>query len=167
MTDRIPAESGCLLDEFDAARFWSHVTLAGGMAYLDDPLSMLTAEAGECWTWSGWTSGRDGQRYGRINMFGRPTQAHDIGFQEFGGTIPEGMILDHLCRNSLCVRHNHLEPVTTAANIARGRLGRDANPACRNRHPYDEANTRWGTNRGRPVRICLTCLAARREKAAA
>lgn len=36
------------------------------------------------------------------------------------GEIPEGLVLDHLCRNRCCINVEHLEPVTNAINIDRG-----------------------------------------------
>lgn len=157
MVNAIPTDAGQYLDEYDGPRFWEHVNLHGGTDYLDDPLARLDASAGECWTWSGWAAGNGAHLYGRLNIFGTSVQAHNLGYREFGGSIPEGMVLDHLCRNTLCVRHNHLEPVTGIENVDRGLRGRPANPTCKRGHPYDEANTRWGTRKGKPVRICRAC----------
>lgn len=101
MTNVIPDDAGYYLDEFDAPRFWAHVDLHGGMPFLTDPLSRLTADDGECWTWSGWTTEDGRYPYGRIRIFGTTMQAHHIGYMEFGGKIPQGLIVDHLCRNTL------------------------------------------------------------------
>jgi hypothetical protein len=40
------------------------------------------------------------------------------------GPIPEGLHLDHLCRNPPCVNPAHLEPVTCAENLRRSREAR-------------------------------------------
>ena len=40
------------------------------------------------------------------------------------GPIPEGLELDHLCKNGKCVNPAHLEPVTHAENIRRSRLAK-------------------------------------------
>jgi hypothetical protein len=36
------------------------------------------------------------------------------------GEIPDGLMLDHLCRNTACVNPSHLEPVTNSVNVQRG-----------------------------------------------
>lgn len=68
-----------------------------------------------CWEWTGVrTSDGYGQIYGRMQM------AHRVMYELLVGPIPEGLELDHLCRNPWCVRPDHLEPVTTRENVLRG-----------------------------------------------
>jgi hypothetical protein len=75
--------------------------------------------------------------------------------------IPDSLELDHLCRNRLCVKPGHLEPVTHRENTRRGK---GSNPVCRNGHPWDEANTYWKRRKdGRAHRECRACA---RERAA-
>ena len=42
------------------------------------------------------------------------------------GSIGDGLVIDHLCRNPRCVNPDHLEPVTTAVNTLRGNYARKA-----------------------------------------
>lgn len=65
-----------------------------------------------CWEWVG---DRTDEGYGRCA--GAP--AHRVAWLMFRGPIPDGLALDHLCRNVSCVNPDHLEPVTTAENNAR------------------------------------------------
>jgi hypothetical protein len=44
---------------------------------------------------------------------------HRHVYEELVGPIPEGLVLDHLCRETLCCRPSHLEVVTLAENSAR------------------------------------------------
>jgi hypothetical protein len=44
---------------------------------------------------------------------------HQLAYQLEKGLVPEGLELDHLCRNRTCCNPDHLEPVTRAENMAR------------------------------------------------
>lgn len=107
---------------------------------------------GDCWVWIG---AKHNAGYGQ---YGRPARlAHRMSYEAHVGPIPDGLTLDHLCRNRLCVNPAHLEPVTLPTNVLRG----DSPPAknarkthCPKGHPYDETNTHV-TNQG--WRICKAC----------
>ena len=74
-----------------------------------------------CWLWTG--SG-DSNGYGQIRVAGRTIQAHRFTYSELVGTIPAGMVIDHLCHNRRCVNPEHLEVVTQQVNSWR-RAGAD------------------------------------------
>lgn len=67
-----------------------------------------------CWVWAGqmYPNG-----YGAWGKF----YAHRRMYEERVGQIPEGLQIDHLCRNRACVNPEHMEPVTQAENLRRGR----------------------------------------------
>lgn len=71
-----------------------------------------------CWIWQGSVSGR----YGQIGIDGQTYQAHRAYYEQAKGDIPEGLVLDHLCRHTTCVNPDHLEPVTQKVNVRRGKL---------------------------------------------
>lgn len=73
----------------------------------------------DCWFWNGSLNGG----YGRSNINGKQQYAHRLSYEAFVGPIPEGMYLDHLCRNRSCINPEHLEIVTHAENIRRGEQG--------------------------------------------
>ena len=73
-----------------------------------------------CWIWQGRTIKRGG--YGITYVARRGTVlAHVAYFEEANGAVPGGLVLDHVCRVSACVNPAHLEPVTQAENVRRGR----------------------------------------------
>lgn len=71
-----------------------------------------------CWLW---LRRLNNKGYGDINRAGRERLAHRYLYSLANGPITKGLSLDHLCRNIRCVRPDHLEPVTHATNIRRGR----------------------------------------------
>jgi hypothetical protein len=74
-----------------------------------------------CWVWTAATAG---QGYGKFTLSsdGKSTYpyAHRHSWELLVGPIPDGMTLDHLCKNRKCVNPDHLEVVTQAVNCLRG-----------------------------------------------
>lgn len=110
-----------------------------------------------CWEWQGYVN-----KYGygdagrRIDGKYRHIMAHRLAYLTLVGPIPEGMQLDHLCRNRRCVNPAHLEPVTCKENLLRGETHAAANAAkteCPKGHPYDDGNTVRKSG-GRSCRAC-------------
>lgn len=73
-----------------------------------------------CWEWTGGRS----TSYGVIRAGGRSIMTHRYAYEEFIGPIPEGMEVDHQCRNRLCSNPEHLKAVTRKEN--RENLGLDS-----------------------------------------
>lgn len=78
-----------------------------------------------CWNWTGRDSGNG---YGMIRIKGKTIMAHRAVWNLMRGDIPDGLVLDHLCRNTHCVRPDHLEPVEHGENIRRGWAAKRAQP---------------------------------------
>lgn len=118
-----------------------------------NPHTSYVVCADGCWEWTE-RHHRDG--YGRLVRNGRTYGAHQWFYEHYIGPVPNGLELDHLCRNRVCVNPTHLEAVTHRVNSLRG-----AAPAARNAHkthcpkghPYDEANTLVSVG-GRYCRAC-------------
>lgn len=131
----------------DEARFWIYVEKTNG-----------------CWRW---TSALNPNGYGRFRTRQGAFQAHRFAFELGNGPIPDGLELDHLCRNRACVNPARLEAVTHRENTLRGATIAAANAAkthCPQGHPYDGGNT-YVNPRG--SRICRTCVQASRDRYAA
>ena len=76
---------------------------------------------GACWEYTGAITEKG---YGRISIGPRGankrTYTHRLVYEALVGPIPEGMTLDHLCKNKSCYNPAHLEIVTRAENSRRG-----------------------------------------------
>jgi hypothetical protein len=91
------------------------------LAFTDADRFALYVEVGSgCWQWLG-TITEDG--YGTFRSRGRLFMAHRWCYEFLRAPVPEGLVLDHLCRTPSCVRPDHLEPVTNRENILRGAQG--------------------------------------------
>lgn len=107
-----------------------------------------------CLEWQGY---RQALGYGRFRVAGQKVLAHRFAYELLVGPIPEGLSLDHLCRNPSCVNPMHLEPVTHQVNCLRGVSPFADNArksACAKGHIYDEANTYVDTLGRRVCRVC-------------
>jgi len=142
-----------VLSAEDQVKFWRGVDIG-------DPA--------ECWLWLGVLGRGQGASYGQFCPANakpqRGLQAHRVAYELSGKVaIPDGMDLDHLCRNPRCVNPAHLEPVTHRENVMRG-AGISAVNArkthCIHGHEYTAENTT--INAG--YRECRTCINARLRK---
>ena len=90
-----------------------------------------------------WLAGLDKDGYGKFHRggigAGRSARAHRWSYEYHRGPIPDGLHLDHLCRNHSCVNPDHLEPVTCRENLMRGdtpAARQVARTHCPLGHPY-------------------------------
>ena len=106
-----------------------------------------------CWLWTGALT-KSG--YAVFQFEDYPWRGHRWSYTHFVGPIPDGLVLDHLCRVRRCVRPEHLEAVTLAENIRRGEAGlhERSKTHCPQGHAYDEYNT----HRYKGTRRCRTCI---------
>lgn len=141
------------------ARFFSKVRMTSG-----------------CWVWTAALGGSGHQvgvgfpenwGYGKFWDGERLVSAHRFAYEQMVGPIPEGLDIDHLCRNRRCVRPDHMEPVSRRINTLRGNTLPAENATrthCPEGHPYDDTNTRVRVRGGRRSRECRTCSRARCRK---
>lgn len=112
----------------------------------------------ECWPWIGDVNAIG---YGRLYVAGARVAAHRLSYELSGEQIPDGLQLDHLCRNRECVNPQHLEPVSSRENTIRGEgpAGINARKThCKRGHPLSGDNVVMvNTGRGRTGRRCVVC----------
>lgn len=108
----------------------------------------------DCWLWTG---AHHPLGYGNFRTADGYEGAHRVAYRLTQGGIPEGTVLDHLCRTPACVNPAHLEPVTQRINVLRGE-GLSAKRAkqthCKRGHPLSGANLYTGPRGDRRCRTC-------------
>lgn len=116
-----------------------------------------------------WQAGTNHVGYGVFHPYtttsNRKVYAHRWSYEQRHGPIPEGMHLDHLCRNTLCVNPDHLEAVPPAVNLLRGISPTAINARkteCHKGHPLSGANLYITPSSG--SRNCRECSRERERK---
>ncbi|OZC50545.1 hypothetical protein CH289_16090 [Rhodococcus sp. RS1C4] len=127
------------LSQTQAERFWSKVDRRA---------------ADECWPWLRSTLAGG---YGRYRLPTKHVLAHRFAYELVVGPVPEGLTLDHTCRNRICVNPSHLDPVTMRENTLRG----ESVPAVNARKTHCVRGHEFTTENTYPIpaggRACRTC----------
>jgi hypothetical protein len=128
------------MTEKDKARFWAKVDTRG-------------ADGAWCWEWE---AARSEQGYGRFQFRYRLLYAHRVSVALSGVTVPDGMVVDHLCRNPACVNPSHLDVVPPRVNSLRGDGGAHnaVKVSCPRGRTYSTENTHVGADGKRRCRAC-------------
>lgn len=118
-----------------------------------------------------WTATTTPNGYGQMDK----KYAHRLSHEFYIGPIPDGMVVDHLCRVRNCVNPLHLQAVPQKVNVDRGRVKyavaasnskRGAERThCPNGHEFTDSNTWIETKKnGNKMRRCKACRKAQRER---
>ena len=111
------------------------------------------------WLYTGASMGRG---YCQISVAGRKQMVHRVAYELFKGPIPDGCVVDHLCRITNCFNPDCLEAVTGGENVARGTSPQAVATRtgfCKRGHALTEENVYHGSH----GRACRVCLRERRE----
>jgi hypothetical protein len=117
---------------------------------------ILFCTASGCWEWLG--APRNG--YGALTVGGKTQYAHRLVYELLRGPMAAGLVIDHLCRNTMCCNPMHLEPVTRGENVRRGSapgvtsVRFAAETHCMKGHKRTPDNTTLTAVGGRRCRVC-------------
>lgn len=105
--------------------------------------------------------GAQNKGYGKLRRAdtGKTWYAHRFAWTLQKGPIPDGMVVDHLCRTPLCVNVEHMEVTSIRVNTIRGISHSAKNyrkTACKRGHDFTPENT-FPCNGDKPGRGCVAC----------
>jgi len=122
-----------------------------------DRFNSKWTEHGDCHLWNG-PLDKDG--YGTFYFRKKNRRAHRVAYYFYNGAIPDGMVIDHICKNRNCVAPSHLRCVTVAENILTNSRTVSAQNAmkthCKNGHVFDR---KYGKQR-----YCSICDRAKQNR---
>lgn len=107
-----------------------------------------------CWEWTGI---KFPHGYGRLTFAKHTLYPHRVSYEIHKGTIPDGLHIDHLCRNRACCNPEHLEAVTCKVNIMRSPIALASQNAAKTHCPYGHEYTEANTITQKTGRACRTC----------
>jgi hypothetical protein len=141
-----------------ADRLWAKVDRNG-------PIPAHRPDLGPCWPWLGYIDPRGYATIGRGRAGEGTMYVHRAAYSVTYGPIPDGLVIDHLCRNKGCCNPSHLEAVPQRINVLRGE-GPSARAhlegRCLKGHALTPENSFLWQNPKRPGEQMILCRVCRR-----
>jgi hypothetical protein len=118
-------------------------------------------EGDSCWEWVGviLQSG-----YGQFSVKGDRYRTHRVAYVIYKGSIPDGFIVHHTCKNKSCVNPKHLECIDRSIHSGNHNTenikyhNNGSKTECKRGHPLKGINLRTFTStKGKIMRICRAC----------
>lgn len=107
-----------------------------------------------------WLAARTANGYGVLTVDKLMLYAHRLAYTVRFGTIPDGLVVDHICRNRACINTEHLRLLTLVENSARNTAAERTH--CPHGHEYTPDNTYVSVDqKGREHRNCIACRRVR------
>lgn len=105
---------------------------------INDLFSMHDVDENGCWIWNGTTS----TGYGIVKDGKKHVLAHRAVYAKTHGAIPDGVLIDHKCRVTLCVNPDHLQAATSKTNGENRNMSK-ANKSGVRGVCWDPRNRKW------------------------
>ena len=124
----------------------------------------IAREKDGCWLWLG-QQDKDG--YGRVWIKNRKFLVHRLVYLDVVGSVPDGLVLDHMCNVPPCCNPLHLRVCTSKDNVRRSRaLYPSIKNECKEGHHLTPDNTRLEVRKnGWVTKVCRECDRIRHRKA--
>lgn len=160
----IPRARGFCMPHYKRWRRWGDPNVRRPRRPYAESFEMYARRGPDCWEWTGTVGNHS---YGIITSGRQSKLAHRWSYEHHTGPIPQGLVIDHLCRNRTCVNPAHMEAVTNEENLRRGEgygIQNGMRSTCIHGHEYTPENTYTDPQGG--IR-CRACSRERKRKASA
>lgn len=109
-----------------------------------------------------WARGKNKYGYGALHVGRKMLRSHRFAWEQAHGPIPDGLLIDHQCRNRACCNVDHLRVVTYNINNVENVVGAawqisKAKKHCKHGHEFTVENTINRIRNGRACRDCRQC----------